>query len=123
MNRQRHGLSTTASQDLVATIGRIDCRVEKLAIDFASTQTPLLQEMAQRFLNFGMQDIGKLMGVVAVGGAPDEGFHGGQQGSIAREPNRLVRPVLWLGVLSRRLYQALAGGTLFLHNVGSGDWT
>jgi len=69
MNRQRHGLSTTASQDLVATIGRIDCRVDKLAIDFASTQTPLLQEMAQRFLNFRMQDIGKLMGVVAVGGA------------------------------------------------------
>ncbi len=92
MNRQRHCLSAAASQDLVATIGRIDCDVEKLAIDFGSTQTPLQHEMAQRLLNFGMQDIGKLMGVIAVGGAQDEGFHGGQQGSIAREPNRLVRP-------------------------------
>jgi hypothetical protein len=92
MNRQRHGLSAAASQGLVATIGRIDCGVKELAIDFASTQTPLLQEMPQRLLNFGMQDIGELMGVVAVGGAQDEGFHGGQQGSIAREPNCLVRP-------------------------------
>ena len=83
MNRQRHCLSAAASQDLVATIGRIDCGVEKLAIDFGATQTPLQQEMAQRLLNFGMQDIGKLMGIVAVGGAQDEGFHGGQQGSIA----------------------------------------
>jgi hypothetical protein len=39
-----------------------------------------------------MQDIGELMGIVAVGGAQDEGFRGGQQGPIAREPNRLVRP-------------------------------
>ena len=78
MNSQRHGLSAAAGQGLVATIGRIDCGVDKLAIDFASPQTPLLQEMAQRLLNFAMQDIGKLMGVVAVGGAQDEGFHGGQ---------------------------------------------
>jgi hypothetical protein len=92
MNSQRHCLSAAASQGLVATIGRIDCGVKELAIDFASTQTPLLQEMAQRLLNFGMQDIGKLMGVVAIGGAQDEGFHSGQQGSIAREPNCLVRP-------------------------------
>ena len=90
MNSQGHGLSTAASQDLVVTIGRIDCGVEKLAIDFTSTQTPLLQEMTQGLLNFGMQDIGKLMGVVAVGGAQDKGFHGGQQGPIAREPNRLM---------------------------------
>ncbi len=92
MNSQRHCLSAAAGQSLVATIGRIDCSVDKLASDFGSTQTPLLHEMAQRLLNFGMQEIGKLMGVVAVGGAQDEGFHGGQQGSIAREPNRLVRP-------------------------------
>src|SRR6266480_1848918 len=56
MNSQRHGLSAAAGQGLVATIGRIDCGVHKLAIDFASTQTPLLQEMAQRLLNVGMQD-------------------------------------------------------------------
>ena len=41
MNRQRHCLSAAASQGLLATIGRIDCGVEKLAIDFGSTQTPL----------------------------------------------------------------------------------
>jgi hypothetical protein len=67
MNRQRHCLRAAASQDLLATINRIDGGVEKLAIDCDSTQTPLQQEMAQRLLNFGMQDIGKLMGVVAVG--------------------------------------------------------
>jgi hypothetical protein len=79
MNRQSHCLSAAASQDLVATIGRIDSGVEKLAIDCGSTQTPLQQEMAQRLLNFAMQDIGKLMGVVAVGGAQDEGFHGARK--------------------------------------------
>ncbi len=106
MNRQRHGLSAAASQGLLATIGRIDCGVDKLAIDFASTQTLLLQEMAQRLLNLGMQDIGQLIRVVAVEGAQDESFHGGQQGSIAREPNRLVRPqsaIIKAGDLRQRI--------------------
>ena len=62
--------------------------------------------MAQRLLNLGMQDIGKLMRVVAVGGAPDESFHGEQQGSIAREPNRLVGPqsaIIKAGDLRQRI--------------------
>ena len=69
MNRQRHCLSAAASQDLFATIGRIDGGVEKLAIDFGSAQTPLRHQMAERLLNLGMQDIGQFMGVIAVGGA------------------------------------------------------
>ena len=62
--------------------------------------------MAQRLLNLGMQNIGKLMRVVAVGGAPDESFHGEQQGSIAREPNRLVGPqsaIIKAGDLRQRI--------------------
>src|SRR5437762_14346078 len=94
MNSQRHGLSAAAGQGLVATTGRIDCGVDKLAIDFASPQEPLLQEMAQRLLNFGMQDIGKLMGVVAVGGAQGRRLPRWTMGFHSARTNRCASPKL-----------------------------
>jgi hypothetical protein len=45
------------------------------ALLFCSSQTTSLHDMAQRLLTFGMLDIGRLMGVVAVGGAKDKGFY------------------------------------------------
>jgi hypothetical protein len=85
-------LGAAASQGLVAALGGIDRGIEKLAIDFDSAQSLLADEMAQRLLNFGVQDIGKFMGVVAMRGLVHEGLHGCEQSAVARKPDRLVRP-------------------------------
>jgi hypothetical protein len=48
--------------------------------------------MAQRLLNFGVQDISELRGVEAVRRSQDKGFDGGQKGAEAREPDGFVGP-------------------------------
>ena len=92
VNGHRNCLGTAASQGLPAPNGGIHGGIEKLAIDFGSAQTLLLQQMAERFLNLGVQQVGQLLGVAAVGGSQDEGFHGGYQCALAGEPDPLVWP-------------------------------
>jgi hypothetical protein len=85
-------LGAAASQGLVAALGGIDRGIEKLAMDSDSAQSLLLDEMAQRLLNFSVQDIGKFMGVVAIGGLLHEGLHGCEQSAVAGKPDGGVRP-------------------------------
>lgn len=92
MNGQRDRLGTAAGQDLATAIGRIDSGIEKLSADFRSAQALLLNQMAQRLLHFGVENVGELRSVVAVGRGLDESFHRGEQSAVAGEPDRFVRP-------------------------------
>ena len=72
--------------------GRLAGGIEKSALDFRTAQAVLLNEMAQRLLNSGMESVGQLIGVGAVGGGQDKGFDGGQQRAVTREPDAFVGP-------------------------------
>ena len=112
VNGHRNRLGTAASQALLAPNGGIHGGIEKRAIDFGSAQALLLEQMAERFLNLGVQQIGQLLGVAAVGGSQDEGFHGGYQSALAGEPDPLVRPqpaIIKAGQLAERIEAAAMG--------------
>jgi hypothetical protein len=76
----------------LATPGGVDGGIEKLPLDFGSAQAMLLDQMPERLLNLGVQGVGQLRGVVAVGGAVHEGFDGRQQRTLAGEPDAFMRP-------------------------------
>jgi|HubBroStandDraft_6_1064221.scaffolds.fasta_scaffold1546112_2 hypothetical protein len=63
-----------------------------MALDFDSCQALLLDQMAERLLDFGVQVTGQLLSVVALGRLVDEDFHGGQQSPATEEPDALMRP-------------------------------
>ena len=72
--------------------GAVEGGIEKLSFNFGSAQAVLLDQMPERLLNLGVQGVGQLRGVVAVGGLVHEGFHGGQQRTLAGEPDAFMRP-------------------------------
>ncbi len=78
MNRHGNGLSAAPGKQLFAAWNGLDGGIEKLVLDLHSGQTLLLNKMAQRLLHFGVQVIGQLVGVVAVGRLVDESFYRGQ---------------------------------------------
>jgi hypothetical protein len=92
IHRQGNGLSAAAGQDLLATRGGLDGRIEKLPLQLGSCQALLRHHLAERLLHIGVQDIGQFKGVIAIGRLVDEDFYGSQQCAMAGEPDRLVRP-------------------------------
>lgn len=78
MGGQWDHLGAAPSHDLVAAIGRLDGGIEELAVDFGPAQTFQLNQVAERLPHFGVQNVGKLIGVIAVGRSQDEGLHGSQ---------------------------------------------
>jgi len=77
MGGHGNGLSTTPGEHLLAARDGLHGGIEKLARDFDSCQALLLNEMTQRLLHFGVQVIGQLLGVVAMGRLVDESLDGG----------------------------------------------
>jgi len=76
MDGHRNSLSAATRQHLFAAWGGLDGGIEKLALHLHSCQA-LLNEMTQRLLHFGVQVIGQLLGVVAMGRLVDESLDGG----------------------------------------------
>ena len=92
IHRQGKGLSAAAGQDLFATRGGLDGRIEKLPLQLGSCQALLRNHLAERRLHICVQDIGQFMGVIAIGRLVDEEFYVSQQCALARKPDPLVRP-------------------------------
>src|SRR6266511_6438211 len=72
--------------------GAIDRCVEVEAADVGSLKTALFDQLTERVVYFHVQGVGKITGKQTLWGAVNEDFHGRQQGTIAREPDRFMRP-------------------------------
>src|SRR5436309_194074 len=80
-------LSGLARQDLLAADGRVRTDVEVPATQLGAVEAAALHEYTKRVLHLGMHGRGEFVGEIPMGRMADKRLGGGQQSSVAREPD------------------------------------